>query len=595
MQRLSHLSQSGAAIALGTWLAVVPAVAAWADANFPPPMLPAAPNAVLPNAFNNIALQAGAALPDIARRMPGAGNDAAHGYPVNINPSYATAYWRYGGQVFQQGSSNAGYPQWAPLSVGAAPLPGNATSATLYGAWSTDLVVSGYAGHLWQVERASDSTTLNIDPVSGTTRPNTAPIGTFCNGTSCKLSEVYDQSGNANNCVQATFANMMLVTVDPDGSVHFSAQQPTIAAQTQLTCSGVSLTKNAMSIAFVGRTRGAPVEGSSGPAPLVQIGSNSAYADLIQWYQHGVTFYNDGGLGSTNFSGYLANRDTVVIATSGASAHGVTTDGFAPYSASAFGATALSGMTLGHTTSGQAPAAAAQQVDIKTVLLWASALSNADQQAARSALYIAHNVTPQARCSIVGIGESVLWGQLQDAGQGIIDNLRNLLPSAAVIFNRASPGQQVGPVGTSGTMLYDYVNNTGKYAALYNSSAACNIALINPGLNDIANGRTVAQVEADIATLVADAAATGFTPVVLTEISRASYDTQHDQLNTWLRAGNSGARIIDVALDPLLGADGANANTAIFQGDGIHLTDAGAAEEAGLIASGLIGQNLVSY
>ena len=53
--------------------------------------------------------------------------------------------------------------------------------------------------------------------------------------------------------------------------------------------------------------------------------------------------------------------------------------------------------------------------------------------------------------------------------------------------------------------------------------------------------------------------------------------------------------VIDVAADPLLGATGAYSNTAIFRGDGVHLTDAGAAEEAELMANLLIGLNELRY
>jgi hypothetical protein len=482
------------------------------------------------------------------------------------------------------------------------PLPGDAASVAPSNGYSCDFALSsGYAGNLCQVTATGGGTAV-ISQTNG--RANMAAVAKLCANTSCGISIAYDQFGSA-NAVQATFANMPPVTVDPDGSVHIST--PNIVTDTssavRLVASGVSLTKNSLSVAFLGRTRGAVAFGDTGtspvagPANLALIGNNSANFDLIQWFQNGVTIYGDG-----SYSGWLSNRDSVVIATSGASAHGVSTDAQTPYSLSALSATALSGLTIGNMTSSVGPVNGAQQVDVRAILLWASALSNADQAAVRQAMYVAGNTVPQARCSIVGMGESVLWGNYQDPGQGIVDALRSLLPTSTVVFNRAVPAQQIGPVGTSGTMLNWYVNSPAYYTALYNAANACNILLINPGLNDINAGRTTAQVEADLTSVIQDAEAIGFKVAVLGWIDRldsAGNETAHDTLNTWFRGGAIaalGATPIDWAADPLLGADGAANNTACFYTDKVHLIDACAnGNAAPQIANGLISSGLLSY
>lgn len=547
-----------------------------------------ASNAALPAAFANTALAAGVPLPDITRRMPGQGNDASHGYAACSNGSYATCFWRYLDRVYQQGSANTGYPQWAVQNAGGSPLPANATSASAYGAWGVRLLNSGYAGHLFQVTRASDSTTLNIDALSGG-QPNLAPLQTFCAGTSCGVSTLYDQVG-ANNCTQATQASMPPLYVDHDGSVWLATPYTTGTTQNAnvgLTCSGVSLTKNSLSVAAVVRRRGSTQYPNMG-VNIVNLGNSY---QLIDWLQGGVTTAGDGGFGAGVFSGILSTRGDVVIAASGASTRTVTTDAAAPYAKSAFGAIALSGMTLGMSPTGSPIGSQPEgNNDYQAVILWAASLSNADQAAARRALYAAFpNLVPQARCTVALWGESVLADYFQDAGQGSVDQLRALLPSGAVIVNQAWPSQ------TDAQMASNY---TQEVSWLYNAQNPCNILVMNPALNGIASGESVATVEGNISSFVAAAQATGWKVAVMTEISRKNYDTQGQAISAWIRANVPalGGLVIDVAADPLLGATGAFANGAVFQQfDQIHLTDAGAAEEAGIIANTLIGSNWLRY
>src|ERR1700678_713581 len=56
-----------------------------------------------------------------------------------------------------------------------------------------------YGGPLFQVQRASDSTYLNVGLESTGGVVNVAPENSFCAGTTCTITELYDQSSNANN------------------------------------------------------------------------------------------------------------------------------------------------------------------------------------------------------------------------------------------------------------------------------------------------------------------------------------------------------------------------------------------------------------
>jgi hypothetical protein len=64
---------------------------------------------------------------------------------------------------------------------------------------TTRALFEAYAGPLYQVQRASDSTFLNVGLESTGGVVNVAPENTFCAGTTCTITELYDQSSNANN------------------------------------------------------------------------------------------------------------------------------------------------------------------------------------------------------------------------------------------------------------------------------------------------------------------------------------------------------------------------------------------------------------
>ena len=62
---------------------------------------------------------------------------------------------------------------------------------------------SAYNGNLYQVRRASDNATSNIGVLSAGGYANAAAQDSFCAGTSCVITIIYDQSGRGNNLTQA--------------------------------------------------------------------------------------------------------------------------------------------------------------------------------------------------------------------------------------------------------------------------------------------------------------------------------------------------------------------------------------------------------
>lgn len=68
---------------------------------------------------------------------------------------------------------------------------------------TTRALYDAYTGSLYQVSRASDSTTTDIAPLTAGGVADAAAQDTFCAGTTCSITIIYDQSGNGNQLTQA--------------------------------------------------------------------------------------------------------------------------------------------------------------------------------------------------------------------------------------------------------------------------------------------------------------------------------------------------------------------------------------------------------
>jgi non-reducing end alpha-L-arabinofuranosidase len=68
---------------------------------------------------------------------------------------------------------------------------------------TTRALYAGYNGALYQVRRSSDNSTLNIGVLSAGGYANAPAQDSFCSGTSCVITVIYDQSGRGNNLTQA--------------------------------------------------------------------------------------------------------------------------------------------------------------------------------------------------------------------------------------------------------------------------------------------------------------------------------------------------------------------------------------------------------
>ena len=68
---------------------------------------------------------------------------------------------------------------------------------------TTRALYAAYDGALYQVRRSSDNTTKNILPLTTGGAANAATQNSFCSGTTCVITEIFDQSGHGNNLTDA--------------------------------------------------------------------------------------------------------------------------------------------------------------------------------------------------------------------------------------------------------------------------------------------------------------------------------------------------------------------------------------------------------
>ncbi|MGW3269521.1 alpha-L-arabinofuranosidase B [Streptomyces sp. NPDC001056] len=91
---------------------------------------------------------------------------------------------------------------------------------------TTRALYSSYNGALYQVRRASDNTTKDIGVLSAGGYANAPAQDSFCSGTTCVITVIYDQSGRGNNLTQAPGGG---AAGGPDNLANATAAPTTVA------------------------------------------------------------------------------------------------------------------------------------------------------------------------------------------------------------------------------------------------------------------------------------------------------------------------------------------------------------------------------
>ncbi|KAK7053677.1 alpha-N-arabinofuranosidase [Favolaschia claudopus] len=87
---------------------------------------------------------------------------------------------------------------------------------------TTRALFNAYSGNLYQLLRGSDGATTNIGPLSAGGVANAAAQDSFCSGTTCLISIIYDQTGRGNHLTKAPPGGAASGT-DPNGFDNLAA------------------------------------------------------------------------------------------------------------------------------------------------------------------------------------------------------------------------------------------------------------------------------------------------------------------------------------------------------------------------------------
>jgi len=153
------------------------------------------------------------------------GMDSGSPKPQGSDGGAASAIDAGGSGGVGRDGSTGGVPTGAGVcdifASGSTPcVAAHSTVRALYGA---------YNGNLYQVTRASDQTTKDVGVLSAGSVANAATQDTFCAGTTCTISIIYDQSGKNNHLTQAPPGQRKAT---PDTLADATALKLTIAGHT---------------------------------------------------------------------------------------------------------------------------------------------------------------------------------------------------------------------------------------------------------------------------------------------------------------------------------------------------------------------------
>jgi lysophospholipase L1-like esterase len=176
---------------------------------------------------------------------------------------------------------------------------------------------------------------------------------------------------------------------------------------------------------------------------------------------------------------------------------------------------------------------------------------------------------------------------LQCLGDSITAGLGVSNPFCSLLSLTNQPSYSIINWGISGSRLQAMdASEKNRAALLCGSDQGPSAAIVFAGTNDFLDStQTPASVMANLGGEIQTLKTAGCHVFVGTMLSRtgnngagSTYDSAKDAYDVLILTGakSYGAdAIIDFAANPLLGADGANSNTTIFQGDGIHPNQAG--------------------
>ena len=490
------------------------------------------------------------------KRAPTVTDDSTKGYAVGN-------LWNSSQGLFVAQDVTAGKASWTLSLVGNV-LPCDAVTGALV-CYGTKLMRTGYAGKAYNVVRASDSTNQDIGFVNGDL--DTKARDAFCQGTTCSIATVYDQSGNGNNCAQATGANQPVVNPQNDvngvSSIVFDSvvnSGSTTTVFCTFTYTGTS--SRTLSMFMTGQLADAWV--NSG---IIRLGidGNDVQPQLRNTGSPGIThlsvaqFSGEGSLmplTSPTVLGFVFGNTVASIYENNWS-NSITGTGIPSNT-----------LSTGQLSFANSPGFNGRY-DLTSFVLYGSILSAGSIATLQQSMTKQFNIYPQVNDFILADGDSVAYGFGST-------NLLGYHRQAIMTGTISRPVIEDLTAKYGDTLASMNTNFTGKVAASWLSTFTNYVVTVKAGNNDIsANSDTGAQAYARLVTYVASAHALGSNVrVVCGTLLPGSYtgpqQTQIDAFNALLRSNTAGCDAIsDFQANPVMGPTAAASNTLLYP-DGLH-------------------------
>lgn len=495
----------------------------------------------------------------ISQRAPTLTDDAAHGASLTNTPIWINTAT---GDTFKLiAATPNGSASWARLQPSYA-LPLDVAGANVQAGYSTCLIRQAYAGNAMTITRASDSTTqalgfVQVPPYANVKCFDTALAAKFCAGTTCRATTFNDQQGGTKDCTQATFASAPLVLFDTLGNWATITFDGVVATEFCTMPAGVAVTNPNLSIIAVAQPKRL-----TAIQAMINLGPNSGNQFGLWNFVNGSTQKTPVIVGNDPF----ANLGTTPAEDGPAVYAAIQSSSFASWVNETSSTASLSGNTSAFTGGqiGEEGAfGTAYNGNISTVIIKSTALSATERTNVFNALYRLHGIGPQyAENNLVTLGDSITAGP--GAGDG---------PGWAYLLGKQLNMRLVND-GTAGTKCSDMDTNFATFTApLLYSTSRNNVLTLMCGTNDLIAGFTASAVITSQQSIVAKAAAAGFTVLVATilPVPPGSFETQRTTINAAIRAGYPGASgVIDFAGSSVMGQAGQNTNSTYYNADNEH-------------------------
>lgn len=547
----------------------------------PPPIPPSAPAVPSPPIIST------------ANRGPTSADDTNSGYAIG-------QIWENSCKGWSAKAVTSGQAQWTPLGQNSTPL-GNATAATPTGLYGPVLLNNAYAGNAFEVTRSSDSTTKTVGFVAGpcgTQVANWIASDAFCAGTTCGISTLYDQSGNAYNLSQSTFSHMPVYggsTINGFRAITVGAVKPANGS-TQLdylmTNSSIAISSQAGSVFMVGRAAYSAgdkfntvtsfgVPGSYGPTTALNVGSfhdGSTTFGMVIWGQYSADLPGSTQILPSTSLGIWG-------ATMGASSVAFYSNGFSHSLSALGGPTTYTGLTFGACWYGGSTVTCGDQdgnYDFLALVIYGSQVSSADYGLLQSAM-MQFGYSPQLNNNIVVVGDSIAQGYTVSGNNVFAVQIQSLLSRPWGIYNPS----------IGGSTLANWISWFPTAVAPLLSASNVSVVIVQAGTNDINTGASAATVEGYQQSVCALAHAAG-AKCVLMSISSSSASTGAAVIvavNAWDLANWSSFAdaYAPIGQDLTIGCALCYESSTYFGDTAIHLNAAGHTVEAMYIANAING------